>query len=145
MKRFELLAGVHIQADHDWEPDPDSDVPLEKQKRPSKKFVKGDTVESRDDLVKNLGDQKFRFLGESVAKVRREPEVLRIGDGSEPNPESDESTIVETEPTVPNEELDSMTVVELHELAEAEEIDLGTAKTKPQLLKAIKTARASKE
>lgn len=73
--RFKLLAGLHEQADPDWQrPD---DAPPE-ARAPSRTYRTGEIVESDSDLVDKFGPQKFMYVGES----RRKPSSLldpRIG------------------------------------------------------------------
>lgn len=73
MARFKLLAGLHIQADPDWEPS-DEDKRLAREtgrppKPPSRTYKMGEVVESDDDLDLKFGTEKFQRLGERRRKV----------------------------------------------------------------------------
>lgn len=63
---FKLLAGIHIQADSDWEPTEEEKAFAEKTgkplRAPSKTYKEGDKVESETDLEQRFGYQKFQRL-----------------------------------------------------------------------------------
>lgn len=77
MKLFRLLQGVHVQADHEWEP---SEVDIQNAQinrtplvPPHREFKAGQVVPSDKDLVDKFGPEKFQYVGEGGP----EPKVAR--------------------------------------------------------------------
>jgi hypothetical protein len=88
LKAYRLLAGQHIQADHEWEPpedavrqsrsgyfldsegevitDPETEKPVSP---PSRTYSAGEVVLSPIDLVDRFGHQKFEALSETASET----------------------------------------------------------------------------
>jgi hypothetical protein len=76
--RYRLVAGQHIQADPDWEPDEYAVKQAEATgiapRAPSRTYNAGDVVESESDLVAKFGANKFQYLGGKGRKDDLGPE-----------------------------------------------------------------------
>ena len=85
-------------------------------------------VNSRSDLRRHNkpGSQKFRFIG------------MVEEDAVEPDPEKGPSQVYPATPS--DDTLSGMSIQELRKFAEQEEIELGTAKSKSEILVAIRAA-----
>ncbi len=66
MAQYRLVAGLHIQADHEWKPTEQEKTLAERQgrllKAPSRTYSPGDVVESDEDLVVKFGQSKFQYV-----------------------------------------------------------------------------------
>lgn len=111
MATFRVLRGSHSQRE------PDGTI---------KTYQRGDYVISDTDLAERLGVAKFR----KVSDDDMEEKVAKKNDPGRP--------IVEPKPR--NDGLDDMTVAQLKELADQEDYDLGNAKTKAEIVEAIRNA-----
>ena len=157
MPIFRLLGGKHTQSVYGSEPDPVTG------RRPSKTFVKGELVESDDDLVAKLPN-KFELVDSSKGKKGKpttpsEPAQTstapggQVSTGRQQTTTAPDGTAVSgpvtdparlNVPTTPskaskpsNAELEKMTVDELKDYAAEEEIDLKGATHKADIIKAI--------
>lgn len=92
-----------------------------------KTYHRGEVVNSRSDLRKmnKPGAKKFEFMG-MVDEGAIEPEAITINAPVRDFPSEDT--------------LSNMTIPELRRFAEQEEIELGSAKSKTEILEAIRAA-----
>lgn len=150
--KFKLLAGQHVQADKTAKPvkvtAPDGTV---SEKYPSKRYVRGDVVESDDDLAAKHGAGKFMMIsdrGRRGAKGTALDEEAARKAPLSPPPLEDPKAKKAAKPVEAEEpaeddgdELDGMTVAELRELAEEEEVDLSGVHLKAEIVEKIRAAR----
>lgn len=134
MARYRLLAGKHAQKEEN---------PETKQKE-VKIYKRGDVFESKHDLLKfNAGPGAMKF--EKVDDQENQPRRARTESASQT--QQQHHTSVETPAGKPprNQQefvtaLEKMNEKDLRSLAAEEEIDLKGAKTKDDIVKAIKVA-----
>lgn len=136
--RFKLLAGKHAAKDEEG---------LQKI------YKKGDVIETDSDLSKlnsGPGYMKFERLYEE-GESEDEGTVKSVATPTKPQVQmavADQPTVVKTtQPTVKTPtgpvKLESMTVEDLRSLAADEEVDLKNAKTKDEILRALRSAGVS--
>ncbi len=131
MARYRLLAGKHAQKEEN---------PQTGQKE-NKIYKRGDVFESKHDLLKfNAGPGAMKF-----EKVEDTQPAKAAGTTRPPATPSREAVHGTPEPPPRNMNeflaaLDKMSEKDLRALAAEEEIDLKGAKTKDDILKAIRTA-----
>lgn len=134
MAKYRLLAGKHSQKEEN---------PETKQKE-VKIYKRGDVFESKHDLLKfNAGPGAMKF--EKVEEPPPRAASRAAAPPPEPPPPPEAKTI---QPPPRNQQeyhaaLDKMTEKDLRALAAEEEIDLKGAKTKEDIVKAIKAATTS--
>jgi hypothetical protein len=101
-------------------------------------YHKGDLIETDDDLLKyNSGDArspKFERVLEGTEQVPDTVEALEV------ERSRIEQRIAELKGKPASDPLEDMTVADLRALADSEEIDLGEARTKAQIIEAIRQA-----
>jgi hypothetical protein len=135
MARYRLLAGKHAQKEEN---------PETKHKE-VKIYKRGDVFESKHDLLKfNAGPGAMKF--EKVEESENQPRRARTESPPPPPPH----TVVETPAgKAPRNQqefvaaLEKMNEKDLRALAAEEEIDLKGAKTKDDIVKAIRSATTS--
>lgn len=99
-------------------------------------YIAGDVIESKVDLIKIFGPEKFGYVPPTEPVTPREK--LPVGVTLEPlkSPQEPKGKRPRTSKSQ-LETLESMSVEQLIKFAEAEEIDLGSAKKKEDILKVI--------
>ena len=162
MRKYRLLAGSHIQ----WNPEFASITDAEVRRRVTEQvkaelgtdtgpafaaemdklrsrgemlvrlgaeqtYSPGQVVESAEDLEARYGREKFRRVGDDevpaeLAELRQEVARLKGKLADKAEHEMDE--------------LDALTVAELRRYAEDNELEVGNARTKPELLAALRGA-----
>lgn len=152
MAKYKLVAGRHTQNEIKDGKVVMIDHPEGKTDRDGKvlivpkevRYNPGDEFEALVDLVKTQnrrGSIKFEYAGRNVNPddpfLRREGESARAFAARMAALADDE----ETAPALPAaDELDSMTVEQLRKMAKEDRVDLGTAKSKDEIIKAIRAA-----
>lgn len=143
VQKFRLLASLHEQADREWEP---TEEEKEQAKilgriiRPPRVCYKaGDIVESEIDLVQKFGGEKFAYLGQPPV------EGQQLTDQQEVYQKQEEARRAPAPPTKTDSESFSsetdfytMSVQDLKAFAADHEIDLKGARSKDDMIKAIR-------
>lgn len=131
--RFRLLAGRHSAKVE--KKDADGKVVKDEAGNPVKELVRydqGAVIETDKDLAAIFGDKKFERLPDGGRGPR--PTAPIAAAPAAPNPPL-------PPPLKPLPNLETMSEADLRRLADEEEIDVKSAKTKADLIKAVRASR----
>jgi len=152
--RYRVLAGLHVQSNPDWVPDPTrpNDGP------PDAVYTRGDVFETDIDMERTLNsrdpasEKKFVRVPDDEPVTHKPlpskppppgpgPRRTRVyGDVTNPQPTQEKRPVLKAS----DEELEALTIQELNDIAAEEEVEHHPGGNKNTLIQAIRKTRAAK-